>query len=229
MSIAERIRKIIAKADSSSHREEAESFLVKARQLMEEHGLSLLDLGRLNSDDPVGVDKYFYRGHIIDSWRQLVAGQLAAFFGCELVSTTSGANRWHSVIGRESARMTHQLMWPFVDRQVMQMAREDVKSGIYPSVNVARRRIGQQLALRLDKLNNAKKAEAPIAGRDLSGVNALVPVDLIEAAAAEAFPDLYRDPRKTKVRYDGNAKQRAEQVSLHHQAGSAAPALRLGS
>ena len=222
--IADKIRKIIAKADSSEHPEEAMAFLDKAQRMMEEHGLSLLDLGRLNSDDPVGTDKEFYRGRVNDSWRQMVAPQLAEFFGCRMVITHKGDNKWHSVTGRESARITYQLMWPFVDRQVMAIARRDVAAGKYKTVNAARRQIGYALAIRIAEMNRAHK---PVQAEGLSQANTLVPVDLIRAAMAEAFPDLRSMGAKT-VRFDHNATRSAAEVSLHRQAGADRSALKIG-
>lgn len=207
---ADKIRKLLAKANSTTHPEEAEAFMTKARALMEEHGISLLDLGRLNTDDPVGLDRSVYRANINDRWRFYLIGQLARYYGCKTVYTPEGGNRDYHIVGRESARITFQLMWPFIDRQVMAMAREDVKRGIYRTVSTARHKIGYALAVRISQLLQQSTAT------EGQGVNALVPVDLIEAAMDHYFPGA-TEGKKRQVSFDVNAQRRAGEVSLHQQ------------
>lgn len=224
--IAEKIRRLIAHADSTTHPEEASTFLAKAQALMEEHSISLLDLGRLDSDDPVAVEKNVYRGHTIDGWRQLLATQLAIYFGCRMIQTKDGGNRWHSIAGRLSARTTYLLMWPYVDRQVMQQAREAVSKREFRSINIARRQIGHALAARVYRM--AKENEsASVARRGLAGINALVPVDTIEAAIKEALGSI-EEMGRGSVSYEEKARDRANSISLNLQTtGRSAPAKRI--
>jgi len=229
MSIAEKIRKIIAKADSTAHPEEASVFMEKALRMMEEHGLSLLELGRLDSDNPVGVDMYFYESTKTTEWRQTLAGQLAKYFGCRLIVRRNKdmfgkiESIYHSLAGRESARVTYQLMWPYVLRQVMKQAAEANRNGEYKHPPQAYKAVADALTIRLIRLNRDKAETAP----PQNGVNALVPVDLIQFAIDEAFAATGGTTRTAgkKLRHDDNAMQRAASISLHRQA-SAGPAVR---
>ena len=112
--IAEKIQKLLAKANSSTHPEEAETFMAKAHALLEQHGLSLFDLGKLDSEDPIGrsQDKEMLRANSAASWRTMVAGQLAIYYGCKMVTTNYRGDNftYWTVFGRESARITFMLM-----------------------------------------------------------------------------------------------------------------------
>jgi len=62
--ISNKIAAMIAKAESSSHPEEADAFMSKVHELLEKHGLSLQDIGTINEDDPVGHTKeagYYFK------------------------------------------------------------------------------------------------------------------------------------------------------------------------
>jgi len=233
MSIAETIRKIIAKADSTAHPEEASVFMEKALRMMEAHGLSLLELGRLDSDNPVGVDMYFFESTKTTEWRQTLGTQLAKYFGCRLIVLRSKdmfgktQNIYHSLAGRESARVTYQLMWPYVLRQVMKQAAEANRNGEYEHPSQGYKAVADALSLRLMRLNRDRAAAAP----EQRGVNALVPVDLIQFAIDEAFAAT-GGTKKTagkKVRVDDNAMSRASSISLHRQASADTAVRRIGS
>jgi hypothetical protein len=221
--ISAKIRAIIAKADSTSNAFESSTFMEKAQKMMEEHGLSLLDLGSLDSDDPVGVDVDFYQSFKTTPYWETLATHLAYFFGCKLVvSHKSNGNKYHSIAGRESARVTYTLMWPFVMRQIKTMATADYKSGKFAHPKTAYRDLSIALALRLQTMTLAKQAS----GNDTRGINALVPVDLIDLALQERFPNL--TPSKTKkVSLDEHAIKRTEGVSLFTQTGASKSALKI--
>ena len=220
--IAEKIRKLIAKANSSTHPEEGDTFMAKAQELMMAHGLSLLDLGRLDSEDPVGVDEEaatFSAGY---SGMRIVAGQLARLYGCKMVFFKMPKNKVRiAVVGRESARITFTLMFPFVQRQLMKAGAELFNTGRYSSRIQSLNYVSNALAIRIAQLcDDQKQAEA----KGARGINALVPVDLIDAAMNDAFPRL-RESRSRSIKLDHAAAKKAEGISLHRQAG-AAPSIR---
>ena len=116
MDYAQKIKQIIAKAESTNSQAESESLMAKAHQLMTEHGLSMLDLGCLDKDDPLGRDEDLYN-NASDTWQLNVGYALARYYGCRLISAdghTKSATKW-VIFGRESARITFNLMWPFID------------------------------------------------------------------------------------------------------------------
>lgn len=230
-SIADKIRKIIAKADSTSNPEEAHTFMAKAQALLEAHGLSLLDIGRLDSDDPIGVDKNCAEVPGAYSSANTVANQLSIYYGCQLVqgAKRNGDNKkvtTFSVAGRESARITFQLMFPYVWRQVMALAREGFNSGGYSNRMQALNYVANALSLRLHRLN--AEAEATRAAQPVgSGLNQLVPVNLVLQALEEAFPTM-KEGRARTAKTNAKSRELASKVSFNRQASAPAGTLRLG-
>lgn len=220
--IADKISKLLAIADSTVHKEEADAFMAKAHALLEEHGLSLLDLGKLNSEDPVGNSGNIYTSS--DPWKDQVAFKLACYYGCEMITRRSGkTTRGFYVIGRESARITFQLMLPFVLRQVAALALSELAKGHYRTAARARTSIANALAIRLWKLTEANEKARPASHG--SGINALVPVDLIEHLIKQDFPVV--KPSKARYDHDYNAVEVANKVSLNQQTPARADALKL--
>lgn len=227
MEMTDKIRKIIAKADSSTHPEEAAIFLEKAHKLMQENGLSLLDLGRLDSDDPVGVDKWFYTSFKTTPYWETLAYALARYFGCRLIVTLkSDKNKLHSIGGRESARITYQLMWPFIMRQVKALAVANYKSGHFAHPKTAYKEIALALAIRISDIVREREAAEQRQASTLMQVNALVPVDMIDAALAEVFPDMTKGKAK-KITLTQHAIDEAQKVSLYTQAPAPKSALKI--
>lgn len=237
-SVADKIRKLIAVADGSSHPEEADAFMAKAHALMQAHGLSLLDLGRLG-EDAVGLDKDAMQHSAAYGFMTKVASAMAKYYGCKIVLTREGRNESYSVAGRESARITFVLMVPFVHRQIMELGRVGFNAGKYANRMQAVTRIGNAVALRIWQMVRGQeaaaakaKAEAEATGASTAryattGVNALVPVDLLETAIAEAFPDL-RKAKITSLKTDSYSKEAANKVNLNSQAGYT-PKAQIGS
>lgn len=225
--IAEKIAKIIAKADSTTSETEAETFMTKAHALMEQHGLSLLDIGKLDSDDPIGVTENTYVSS--DGWKDTIAGQLARYYGAELARCPHGrASRSYTVAGRESARITFQLMLPFVIKQVARIALQEWKAGNYPTRTKAQAAIANAMGIRLYRLRQEQKADA-VAKHGAARQNALVPVDLVQEALEEHFGGNLRTARSKSWNTDSNAMHKAEQVSLHRQTAAHKGAKRIGA
>lgn len=221
--IAAKIQKLIAKADSTTHPEEAAIFMAKAQTLMEEHGLSLLDLGTLEEDDPVGVSKgEELRNNGNAPWRFQLAAALARYYGCKLVGERRGNFTYWVVFGRESARVTFMLMFPYVDRQVLAQARIETAKGNYPSNKHAHGAVGRAMASRVHKLANEqeeRRAAAPAS----KGLNALVPVDAVEGAFKEYYGNAKFRTTRGKAGFDRNAAAAAGRISLNRQTTASAP------
>lgn len=219
MSIHSKIAAIIAKADSTTHPEEAAAFMAKAQAMLEKHGISLLELGRMG-EDPIGVDKDITGHSASYPWMVRVADALVKYYGCNFVRFKRGNRITYSVAGRESARITFTLMLPFVERQVKAWGRQAFNDGVYNSRMKAVTRIGNATAVRIWQLcRETPRAEG-------EGINALVPVDLIKQALQEAFPDS-KQPRKTKVTVDHYATNKAQELNLNSQVPAPEGAARL--
>lgn len=225
--IAEKIRKLIAHADSTAHPEEADAFMGKAHALLEAHGLSMLDLGKLG-DDPVAVDKHAFTHSAAYGFMGSVTSAMAKYYGCELAIFRMGKDKSYCVIGRESARVTLTLMVPFVHRQIMNLGREGFNKGMYANRMQAVTRIGNAVASRIWDMANAAEEATVGAGRATTGVNALVPVDIIAAALAEAFPNI-KEGRAVSLRTDSYSREQAEKVNLNSQVSRKSGALQIGN
>lgn len=215
--IADKITKIIAKAESTTNPDEAAVFMAKANAMLEEHGIHLHDLGRLNSDDPVGVTEQASYWFAAEGYSLNMASALARYYGCKLVYIKMGNKFYGDVTGRDSARVTYQLMWPFVQKQVRQLAREMVKEGKADTKSKAQRAIGNALTLRLHGMARENEERNPVAG---TGINALVPVDTIEAAMKEHYGEL-RSAKARSIKTNAAGKAAAGKVSVNRQTGGA--------
>jgi len=142
--IADKIRKLIAKADSSTHPEESAAFMAKVHGLLESHGLS----------------------------------------NCEALIANCGNKRFVTIIGRESARVTFAVMFPYIRRCISASARELVKTQ-GSTYSKQHGYVARALGLRLDGMYFDRKRERAEYAK--TGVNALVPVDIIKAYSEEKF------------------------------------------
>jgi hypothetical protein len=216
--IALKIKRLLAHADSTTHPEEADTFLRKAHELMSAHGFDLFNLGTLDLEDPVGHDAHCYRSGSQDPWRTHLGGALARFYGCR-ITWTRGANRYWTVYGRLSARVTFQLMYPFVDRQVLQLAREAQRAGHYPSVARARTAIATALYHRIWQM--IWDREAKIDPSQKTFQNALVPVDMVDSEVQRVVGNIRSTPMRSTT--DNTGRRLASQVRLDEQVARAKP------
>lgn len=211
----DKIKALLAKASSSEFEAEAAAFAAKAQQLMELHQISVLDL---HNDDPLGIDDSF-TGSTSASYKRVLYVGLADYYGCSVVRHMTGKNSFVlRVVGRESARLTTVLMYPFIMDQVKKAARElHEKTAHLGGVTVAmlERRVANALAIRLAKLT---RESAPVAGT-AAGKNALITMDAVRAYIAENIGNA-REGRSPKVRTNERCMEAAEGISLARQAAS---------
>lgn len=225
--IADKISKLIAKAESTTHPEEADSFMLMVHKLLEQHGMSLLDVGKLNSEDPVGQTSDAGKFYASESAFRDVAFYLAEYYGCKAVVHVHGNHRNLSVFGRDSARITFELMWPYVKKCIRSEARRlhnVVKAEFAPipvpsklsTVARQQRWVADALSSRLLRAIHDRRRETP----EQTGVNALVPVDLIQ----QLMDDLYDDIKTAKDRQlktTAEAREAAGNINLNEQVDSA--------
>lgn len=213
--IADKISKLIAKADSSTHPEEASAFMAKVHQLLEAHGLNLLDLGRLQSDDPLGKHEKQAEFFASETALRDVVFRLARFYGCRAVIHQQDNHRWATIIGRESARITFELMWPYVKKTIRFEARRLAKESTTKTTYARQLRfvadaLAERLLLEVYRRLETEKANETVT----TGVNALVPVDLLQQMVDAQGAKVARD-RETKTTPEARAA--AANVSLNLQ------------
>lgn len=216
--IADRISAMIAKAESSTHPEEAATFMAMVHKMLEEHGMSMLDVGTLNSDDPVGHKRRAGKFYASESSFRDTAFSLAEYYGCTAYISVMGNHRYITVIGRESARITFELMWPYVKKCIRAEARRLTKE---EGSTFARQQrwVADALTHRIDKILFERRygANAP---QD-RGVNALVPVDVINAYCKEHFAHA-KTVRDRDLQSSSAARAAADNIGLDVQMSSAA-------
>lgn len=128
--LVRRVRAMLAKAASSEHEGEAETFALRARQIMEEHQLSEHELSA--EADPLGKDDWVRVADDGEAFRQLtIAASL--MYGCQSVfqkrwwtSPRTGrvTLRLHRrTIGRQAARVTAAIMIPHLEAEALRTGR----------------------------------------------------------------------------------------------------------
>jgi hypothetical protein len=203
------IAKLLAKAESTKNQHEAAAFMAKVGKMLEEHQISLYEVKThgISNSDPMGKERGTTRLYASASWALLIATSLAHFYGCEFVYRKDGKNTWnYDVVGRESARTTFELMFPYVLSQVKLLAKQ-----MGTTASKAERDIGKALAVRIaGMVEAAKERREELTGRGL------IPVSDLEAALRDLFSNLKVNKAK-RVSYSWEAQELAEKVKIHKQ------------
>ena len=213
-SIKSKIAALLAKAEGTDNEFEAATFMAKVNELLEKHQIEMHEVRAAQGDqDPMGRQKGETNIYASMLWARDVCGALARYYGCKMVYWRKGNHFTYDIVGRESARITHELMLPFIITQVrLQAKRLCVGRMNAASKSVMEREIGQALLVRIDRLTrNAAAHRVELTGKGL------IPVSDLEAAMAEFYPSLKKAKQKT-LRFGRDAQAAAEKISLHQQA-----------
>lgn len=208
--IKAKIAALLAKAESTDNAFEAETFMAKVNELLEKHQLEVHEIRGANvvNADPMGWTRGETNIYASMLWARGVASALARFYGCRLLYGKNGNHVVYRVAGPESARVTFELMLPFVISQVRVSAK---KLAIYYKKSSAERQVGQALEARIWRLvpkNDARRAEL--------SENALIVLSDVDA-----FVDATADVKEAKPRilsYGAAAELAAEKISINVQA-----------
>ena len=120
-----KIQALIAKAEGTDNEHESAIFMAKAIDLMQKHQIELHDL---NVDDKIHVTIGMTATRSAPSWKRKILSALAQYYGCQTVldshyiKTKTGKRvpgYSLELVGPESARVTTELMFPFVIKQIM--------------------------------------------------------------------------------------------------------------
>jgi hypothetical protein len=211
--ILDRIRKVLAKANSTNNTAEAEMLMAKVTEMLEAHNIELVDLNR-TGDDPMGTERDVGVIWPNTQWLGKMAGCAARYFGCRVVLSQVTKNKKHMhVVGRESARVTFQLMLPYLVSQVRRQAKVLQEQGM--SKLVSERQVANALTERLWILHLESKQRDRVRV-EAGSSSALVPIDEIEAEMSSAFPGL-RQGKSSVIKTSNAARKLAEGISLHRQ------------
>lgn len=212
MAIIDKLKGLKAKAESTTNVHEAEVFLAKLFELLERHQL---ELGDLETDDPVGCHHKKETSNGSGDWPEFLFETFAAYLGCRVITTHghSRAARTRHVYGRESAVIALNEMHPYLCKTVRALAREN--AGVMSlSRDKAARRIGNSLVWRICDMTARAKEPGTQAAR-----NALVAVDLIKTLINADFQNL-REGRTTSINTSAMGRDLANGISLNSQVKS---------
>lgn len=238
--IKKKIQALLAKANSSEHAAEQDAFMTKANELLEQYQLDVADLA--DADDPilkhVGVSGA-KSGH---AWRWKLYRALARLYGCRTIyvevylKDDEGNLIWDpkkmeykegykmTAVGRESAVITTDLMYPWVCQQVREKAKElCVETGM--SEQGQAKRVAAALIERIDLMRFRQNRER----RNVPAVqqNALVIKHEVDTAFEAHFPNTVPMRSRDQVNLDDGSVEAANSINLDKQTGArrAAPKL----
>lgn len=223
--IKTKIEKILAKAKGTNNEAEAAVFLAKAEAMMEEHQINIFDLGE---DDPIGQYVGLTGTPSSPTWQRHIMNQLARYYGARCVRSRVYRNGREEfdlfIAGPESARITTELMYPFILEQIRKLGRESAPSmGLKPEAAI--RRVANAFAHTLAQKNAEKDVRKPATAT--AAKHALVTVNALDAWMDEQWPSLTKG-RGRATSTNAAAREAAGKVSLHRQTGGAS-ALRIGN
>lgn len=230
-----KIQAILRKAESSTHPEEAEAFWKKAQELMKKHQI---EASVFHDDGTVTIQEGVteIRSNEYDDGTQAsvkydLEEVVAVYFGCRVIRVTW---RKHSnkpalrcylrIFGLESALVVHQNMFPFIWKQVNQLAASASTTPAGQKRMV--RDISRALASRLWELRAERQREEQQAAASPTSSTALVVASdatlnaMLDAKIQEEFPDL-KERKPSKVQPPSQlALVLAKSVSLDPQIGA---------
>ena len=233
------IRSLIAKAKGTDNEAEAAAFMAKAHELLEKHQL---DMGAtLNADDPIEAFDGLDQAATSHKWNRELYRALGALYGCksirhEYLAKNEDGTLKHGpkgyeeryqqrLVGRASAIMTTQLMYPWVCEQVRERAKA-ISEVTGMSAQGQAKRVGAAIISRIWAMV-AEQRRAEEGPKTEAVKNSLVTIDQVEAEFARLYPDATTSVARRTVS-DGLSKQAANSIGLHQQAGHGKQ-LRLGS
>lgn len=219
--IKSKIAALLAKARGTDNEHEAETFLAKAMQMLEEHQLTLGDVD--GADDPIGWNAGLDCTKWTASWQADIYSALARLYGCRVVKVHKWKGYFLELVGRESSIVTTSLMFDYVKGECNRLGRELYANGGAPDAAKGARLVGNALVRRIWTLVRANEPEKP--RTDAVGRNQLVTKSRVDLVTEQHFGDLQKG-RATRTSTSSGARELAGSIGLHRQAGGSS-ALRL--
>jgi hypothetical protein len=216
--IKQRIMALLAKAKGTDNEHEAAAFLAKAMDLMQQYQLDVADM--VDADDPILKHVGLEAAESGHAWRWKLYSAVAQLYGCKsihvgkMVKGKKGLVPGYEqvLVGRESAIITTDLMYPWIVGQVKDAAKRlAATSGM--SEQGQAKRVAAALISRIHRLIREQQETVPTTD---AGRNALVVLDQVTAKYEEMFPDAVTMRRRASIT-DAGARAAAEGIGLHRQ------------
>lgn len=205
--IKRKIAALLAKAESTDNAFEAETFMAKVNELLELHQIEMHELHVDN--DPMGETNGFVtRSH---EWPSRVGFALARLYGAKMLRQKIGSRYAWMCYGRESARITFDMLYPFVLSQVRQQARNMTRNYAI-TLAKAEREVGIALENRIwQMVRDADDRRTVAAGKGL------IPVSDVDAYINDLHGKV-KSVRGISANISRQAVDAAAKVSLNVQA-----------
>jgi Protein of unknown function (DUF2786) len=238
--IAAKIQALIAKAQSTEHEAEADAFMQKAQELLEQHQISMGEL--LDADDPVIIDENgFEQTDSSPSWYKDLYVAVAMMYGCKpvlapkmIITPNKYLRRGYAIelTGRQSAITTTQLMFPWIKQQCFEKGRQLVRLNYgYSDPNEEKkqaRRVGNALVQRIHRLVAAERQKNQQAPATPGAKNALTTTDRVLQVYQDHYKNLTESRSRGPTVSNSAAREAANSIGLHRQA-SGSSTLAIGS
>ena len=225
--IKARIQALLAKANGTDNEHEAEAFLAKANDLLRQYQLDLTDL--VDADDPIIHHVGLSRAESGHAWRWRLYSAVARLYGCKTIHCDVGLRDngkgkkvpfyEQRLVGRESAVITTDLMYPWIAGQVKAKAKDIAKlTGM--SEQGQAKRVAAALISRINRLIAENEAK-PVEAKTEAAKNALVVIsNAVQAKYDELYPDTVTIT--SRPRTDDLSRKAADSIGLHRQTGGKA-------
>lgn len=219
-----KIANILAKAGSTTFAAEADALLDKARAMMEEHQITMFELG----DDPVSMLlSNDYKIGSSAEIKYILEAEVYEFYGCQAVWVTGNGRGKTRFYGAESSLETATLMFPFIWKQVLAKSSDpDLDKG---GKRKLQKSVALFLCMRMRKISDEAK-ERMVSYETADTRNALVVLNTAVSDFVKLkHPNLTTRGART-VRITPSGKALAESISLNSQVtgSKAAPTLAIG-
>lgn len=124
----EKIKKLLALSSNNPEREEAERAMEMACKMMSDEGLTAEDIKQSSMDDEYGElgESWLNDGELKQmlNWKKVLISNLAYLFDCKLINFSEQRKNKILIIGRESNRITCEMMYNWLHDRTMKEARE---------------------------------------------------------------------------------------------------------
>ena len=203
-----KIAQLLAMAnDAAATEHERDSFMTKAQEMMSKYQLELKDIK--NAEDIMAASEGTQKIYVANMWGKMLIHHLARMYGCRaLFHAKQGSVIPYSFYGRESARITTDLMVPVIIRQIRTEARKLATRGI-GTQSINEREVAQAVTTRIWEIMQKMELEPG---------NEIVAAEAEAKAHMNSVTVVKSDNRKKKFGYGEDAKNAAGNVSLHRQA-----------
>lgn len=216
-----KISALFAKAEGTDNPHEAETFMAKAQALLEKYNLQRSELDPEGHTDPLGVEKHKFTWFVSNSWHGDLLYSVMLFYGCEGVFHTRGNHKSATLVGREAARNTVGVVYPWIVKQVKQQAKALVTTGLETTKSKAERAVAKALTYKVHVQTSTYYSKH----EELYGTHAVSVVDETRDYLNKMFPDLDEGRTAKKKAISRAAMEAAKNIDISQAVKQSTPRL----